>query len=1003
MSTAKKAMLAVLLALTTVCAAVCSLLLAGSVSARAAEDRQPTSIELNVISGTYGSVTGGALINNALTGTIHFNDNTSGSLQDFKSSTGYTLHLPDLNPTEEEAQQESYTRQVYVTYEEGGHEETSNSIDVAIKWEKPTSEEALYVSFTTSLPSQLTAGVAIPTDAFTFELEYISSITGRRATKTLPAGSCEFEYEDGGDVLGYDHKSVTAVYYEGGMKCFCKIVFADYNIAVTEEPIDPPQPDTAASLTADYTAEFQDFVFNNFDDEKSSIEATLSSTPGSNSTITVQAKDAGDYIITFTAKEGYKYRTTPAYATPIPKEGDPETIIGVQYTIHINKVNLTSVTFTLPATSWDYDGTTAGHEPTDLVAVGAGSESINFGTAGENGAVTVTWEYRVKDGEDLPDNEMPTDAGEYQVRAVLSGLKNYNDSNDLCAWQDFEILSKEVALPKLDKNSFSYTGIAIQPTVLDSIESPEGVYTVTNEGGTDRGNYSVKFELKNPKNYHWATPGAGEGAVSGDNGEYYTLTWSITEAKNYLDSEPTVPSWIYNESRKQDQTPVFAVHFKNSGEEPAYNYSYKGWNDGDYSDITDKVNDDEWTWDAGYYQVWVTYGADTSEYGNFAAFESDPYDFTVYRKFVEKPDADELEGSSFEYNEKEQNISVKIPNYEENKSRYTLAGEKRTNAGDYKVTLTLGANYQWGTGSSDENTSDDDIAAVSFGWKITRKVIAKPSLPDGGITVYDPTAPNTITVADYLAAAMTLSGDKLTFGDAVVTAVGEGGVIAGVYTIKVTFNENYCYAAEDSEKFGEELSFDLSWTVQRLGVAKPTDAQDYTYKEGSAYNYELPKGFAAYSVVSDVQTNAGKYDVVFKLDSNYCWGVDGSGVTGNHTLPEGLIIWRAATLARPEINDSLTNDYNGSQQTKTVTGYDGSKMGVALGDMVNSAFDGRLFTATKAGEYTITFSITDNNYTWSDGGEADPTKGSDTVQFTWKINRIQNVIEYPDQSTTVRR
>lgn len=34
MSTAKKAMLAVLLALTTVCAAVCSLLLAGSVSAR---------------------------------------------------------------------------------------------------------------------------------------------------------------------------------------------------------------------------------------------------------------------------------------------------------------------------------------------------------------------------------------------------------------------------------------------------------------------------------------------------------------------------------------------------------------------------------------------------------------------------------------------------------------------------------------------------------------------------------------------------------------------------------------------------------------------------------------------------------------------------------------------------------------------------------------------------------------------------------------------------------
>lgn len=65
--------------------------------------------------------------------------------------------------------------------------------------------------------------------------------------------------------------------------------------------------------------------------------------------------------------------------------------------------------------------------------------------------------------------------------------------------------------------------------------------------------------------------------------------------------------------------------------------------------------------------------------------------------------------------------------------------------------------------------------------------------------------------------------------------------------------------------------------------------------------------------------------------------------------------------------------------------------------MVNSAFDGSLFTATNAGTYTITFSITDNNYTWSDGGEADPTQDSATVQFTWTIDRIQNVIEYPDQ------
>ena len=248
----------------------------------------------------------------------------------------------------------------------------------------------------------------------------------------------------------------------------------------------------------------------------------------------------------------------------------------------------------MPATSWDYDGTTAGHEPTGLVAVGAGSESINFGTAGENGgAVTVTWEYRVKDGEDLPDNEMPTDAGEYQVRAVLSGLKNYNDSNDLCAWQDFEILSKEVALPTLAQDSFPYTGEEIEPSINHGIASWDGVYSVTNEGGTHRGEYDVEFKLTSTNNYHWATPGAGEGIVSGD-GEYYTLTWEITQAQNRVEGEPSVPSWIYNEDGIQgdDVKPQIDVHFKNSGEEPAYNYSYKGWNDGDYRDITNEVNDD---------------------------------------------------------------------------------------------------------------------------------------------------------------------------------------------------------------------------------------------------------------------------------------------------------------------------------------------------------------------------------------------------------------------------
>ena len=779
-------------------------------------------------------------------------------------------------------------------------------------------------------------------------------------------------------------------------------------------------------MTEDYTAAFQDFDFNNFNGSESIIDdGVLSSTPGSNSTITVKAKDAGDYTITFTAQEGYKYRSIPSYAVSIPKKGDSETIIGVQYTIHINKVNLTSVTFTLPATSWDYDGTTAGHEPTGLVAVGVGSESINFETAGEDGAVTVTWEYRVKDGETLPHNKMPTDAGKYQVRAVLSGLKNYNDSNELCEWQDFEILSKEVALPTLAQDSFPYTGKEIEPSINHGIDSWGGVYTVTNEGGTDRGEYDVEFKLTSTNNYHWAPPGAGEGIVSGD-GKYYTLTWEITQAQNRVEGEPSVPSWIYNEDGIQgdDVKPQIDVHFTNSGEEPAYHYSYKGWNDGDYSDITDKVNDGDWEWDAGYYQVWVTYRADTSEYGNFAAFTSDRYDFTVFRMFVEKPNADELEGSSFEYNEKEQNISDKIPNYEANKSRYTLAGEKGTNAGDYEVTLTLNPNYQWGKGSSDENTSDDDIAAVSFGWKITRKVISEPTLSDGGTTVYS-AAGNSVEVEGFLAqdganqTYMILSGDKLSFADGTVTAVGEGGVIAGDYTIKVTLGDNYCFAAEDNSKFGDELYTELTWKIQRQGVEQPSEIQkDFTYdKTEKKYSEDSP----AYDVAgykqgdaSPTPIDAGVYDVVFRLDSNYCWGDNGSNDTADFTLTGGMVINRATVKANPEMEGKNTDGsladgtYNEKDQTKTATGYDAEKMSVTAaadedGDTIAKNVNGSevTFRAKNAGSYKITFELLDSkNYTWATGGVTDPAQeNKPTIVFTWTINKAPNAVLSEESDT----
>lgn len=151
MSTAKKAMLAVLLALTTVCAAVCSLLLAGPVSARAetpgssasapladeGDVQIPTDVVLEPFSDgtTFNSVMGETMIQGQLRGSIYFNTSeTPDSLDLHKNDPGYKANIPDLRPTAEEAATGApYERKVSVSYTLNGITETSEEITVMIE------------------------------------------------------------------------------------------------------------------------------------------------------------------------------------------------------------------------------------------------------------------------------------------------------------------------------------------------------------------------------------------------------------------------------------------------------------------------------------------------------------------------------------------------------------------------------------------------------------------------------------------------------------------------------------------------------------------------------------------------------------------------------------------------------------------------------------------------------------------------------------------------------
>ena len=155
--------------------------------------------------------------------------------------------------------------------------------------------------------------------------------------------------------------------------------------------------------------------------------------------------------------------------------------------------------------------------------------------------------------------------------------------------------------------------------------------------------------------------------------------------------------------------------------------------------------------------------------------------------------------------------------------------------------------------------------------------------------------------------------------------------------VTLTLNKNYCTQAGKQTDFSDKkYTYSLPWHIQRQGVAKPSEIQkdfyDNTEKE---YSEDSP----AYEVAgykqgdaSPTPIDAGVYDVVFALDSNYCWGDNGSNDTADFTLAGGMVINRATVEANPEMEDNnvggalAAGTYDENEQTKTATGYDAEKM-----------------------------------------------------------------------------
>ena len=238
-----------------------------------------------------------------------------------------------------------------------------------------------------------------------------------------------------------------------------------------------------------------------------------------------------------TYKEG-SWDTTPS----------TDTAITADTTYTYTYIEKTSITPTVSIADWTYGET-------------ASTPSVNGNTG--NGEVAYT--YANKGTTDFIET-VPSNAGEYTVKAVVAETDNYLGGE---ATADFTITKAEVTAPTITAKT--YTGEAQTADVETS-----DLYTVTtNAGGTDVGDYDVVLTLKDAVNYKWTD---SEDAAK-------TLKFNIIAA-TANNVTVSIAGWTYGEDAK---TPKVTADF---GADTA-TYTYSSSENGEYSDT---VPTDAGTW-----------------------------------------------------------------------------------------------------------------------------------------------------------------------------------------------------------------------------------------------------------------------------------------------------------------------------------------------------------------------------------------------------------------------
>ena len=485
----------------------------------------------------------------------------------------------------------------------------------------------------------------------------------------------------------------------------------------------------------------------------------------------------------------------------------------------------------------------------------------------------------------------------------------------LCAFAACDTTAEKTKLETPTVAAKVYTGSKLTATIVES----EGYTVVTNEGGTDVGEYDVVLKLSDETKYEWAKPDA-------DDATRVTLKFAVTKATNEI-TALALDGWTFGETAN---TPTAAAKFGT----PTFTYGATA--DGEFSETVPTA--------AGNYFVKATVAA-TANY--------DGAEKTAEFKIAHA-------------NATLTNMPTAVANLV-----YTGSAQELVTAG-----VADGGTMQYKLGTDGTWSSDIPTATNAGEYTVYYKVLGDDNhgdfVAEDGIVVTVAKANATLTTAPVAAQNLVYNGEALNL---VVNGVAANGTLlyklddgewteqlptatnAGSYTI------SYKVVALDEANYNGIEQQSLT-----VVVAKATNEITSLSLEGWTYGEtaKTPVATAKFGTPSFTYGTSADGDFVDIVPANAGTYIVKASVaaTDNYDAAEQtttfVIAKAAAQVTAPTAKTGLM--YSGEAQTLVNAGSaDGATMAYKLD---GGEYTSELPIATNAGEYKVYYKFTaEDNYT----------------------------------------